>query len=130
LAALLTLAAAAPARAWLYDQNQNRIDDRIEAVHTQGLAAAYENGDVTKRMLIGVAAGPPITYRVYVGYDHHPTLVDVQAVTTLGGSVLYAFHSIDYLEVQASYSQISAVILQPTVTRLTAVQVMYASNHY
>ena len=80
LAGLLMLAAAAPARAWLYDQNHNRIDDRIEAVHTQGLAAAYENGDVTKRMLIGVAAGPPVTFRVYVGYDHHPTNVDTQAL--------------------------------------------------
>src|SRR5437773_1206126 len=82
-----------PARAWLYDQNHNRIDDRIEAVHAQGLAAAYENGDLTGRMMIGVAAGPPISYRVYVGYDHHPTNPDVQAVTTVGASVLYAFHS-------------------------------------
>src|ERR1044072_4384206 len=86
LAGLLMLAAAAPARAWLYDQNHNRIDDRIEAVHTQGLAAAYENGDVTKRMLIGVAAGPPVTFRVYVGYDHHPTNLHAHAGHTLVAS--------------------------------------------
>lgn len=130
LAGLLALAAAPPAGAWLYDQNQNRIDDRIEAVQAQGLAAAYENGDLSKRMLISVAAGPPITFRVYVGYDHHPTILDAQAVSTTGAGVLYAFHAIDYLEVQATYTQIQTVILQPGVTRITAVQVMYSFNHY
>src|SRR5439155_18984473 len=59
LAALLVLGSAQPARAWLYDQNQNRIDDRIETVNASGLAAAYENGDLTKRTLIGVTPGPP-----------------------------------------------------------------------
>ena len=130
LVTLLALGVASPARAWLYDQNHNRIDDRIEQVNAVGLSAAYENGDLTKRMLIAVTPGPPILYRVYVGYDHHPTALDAAAVTAAGATILYPFHAIDYYQVQASYPQILALIQQPSVTRITAVQVMYAFNHY
>jgi len=130
LAALLLCGAAIPAHAWLYDTNHNRIDDRIEAVHAQGIAAAFENGDITQRMMIGVAAGPPVTFRVYVGYDHHPTPVDTQALTATGASLLYAFRAIDYVEAQATYPQVQAIVLAPGVTRVTAVQTMYPFNHY
>ena len=85
---LLALASAAPARAWLYDQNQNRIDDRIEAVNSQGVTAAFEDRDPAKHQLIGVTAGTPIVYRVYVGYDHHPTGAEALALTATGARVL------------------------------------------
>src|SRR5207249_7899485 len=119
-----------PAHAWVYDQNQNRIDDRIESVNASGITAAYENGDLTRHQLIGVAAGPPIRYRVYVGYDHHPTAVDAQLLGATGATLLYSFRYIDYLEADATYLQVQALVSAPGVTRVAAVPVMYASNHY
>ena len=129
-AVLGAIATASPSRAWLYDQNHNRIDDRIESVNANGIDAAYENGNPSERPMIGVSAGPPITYRVYVGYDHHPSALDAQGLGATGASVLYAFHSIDYLMAQATYPQIQLIVAQAGVTRVTAVQVMYALNHY
>src|SRR5205085_5114367 len=96
-AALLASILVSPARAWLYDTNHNRIDDRIEAVNANGLTAAYEHGDLSRHKLIGASAGPPIRYKVYVGYDHHPNLVDTQALALRGAVVLTPFRYIDYV---------------------------------
>jgi subtilisin family serine protease len=130
VAVFVALVFASPARAWLYDQNQNRIDDRIENVNANGITAAFENGDVTRHMLIGVTAGAPIRYRVYVGYDHHPLALEAQALQLSGATVLYAYRYIDYVQAEATYAQIQSIVAMPGVTRVTAVSVMYASNHY
>ncbi|HLF06486.1 MAG TPA: hypothetical protein VI893_04835, partial [Thermoplasmata archaeon] len=65
--------AAGTAHAWNLDQDANKIDDRIDAVEANGWAAAFEDLDPSKRMAIGVFAGNPIQFAIYVGYDHHPT---------------------------------------------------------
>lgn len=130
VAALLAFTLAAPAHAWLYDTNQNRIDDRIENVNASGLPAAFDGGDVTKRMLIGVTAGTPIRYRIYVGYSHHPSAVDEQALTLAGAAPLYTFRSIDYVLADATFAQIQTIAGTLGVTRVAAVPVMYATNHY
>jgi hypothetical protein len=127
---LFALTLASPASAWLYDNNQNRIDDRIESVHASGFSAAFLNGDPSGPMLIGVTAGPPLTYRVYVGYNHHPLATDTQALTLTGAVLLYPFRYIDYVEAQATYAQVQSIVALPGVTRVAAVPVMYASNHY
>ena len=124
------LAIAPPAHAWVYDTNQNKIDDRIESVNANGLSAAYENGSLSGRQLIGVTAGPPIRYRVYVGYDHHPTALDAQVLTSTGALTLYSFRAIDYVMAEATFSQVQALALTPGVTRVSAVNTMYANNHY
>lgn len=69
LAIALALGFAQPARAWV-DQNGDKTDDRIEAVHAGGWNAAFVDGDPTKRMRIGVENPAAIVHAVYVGYDH------------------------------------------------------------
>src|SRR5258705_13069705 len=66
--------------AWLWDQNSNKIDDRMEAVEAQGPLAARAGNVASGKLrfaLLNTAAPPP--YGVYVGYDHHPTDPDAAA---------------------------------------------------
>src|SRR5439155_6720282 len=71
-AVLALLAAVVPAfgATWIWDQNQNRIDDRIEAVNLNGLAAAHVGNDLNGRLILFVypEATPP-GHGVYVGSD-------------------------------------------------------------
>jgi subtilisin family serine protease len=112
------------------DANHNRIDDAIDAVNTSGWPAAFENGDPTRRMLIGVQNTTPITFAVYVGYEHKPTLVDQTALSATGVAMVWPFQYIDYIETRASYSRIQTIAALPGVTHVEAIPVMYATNHY
>src|SRR5437867_6014087 len=117
--------------AWaIPDANGNRIDDRIESVNTSGLAAAFEDGDLTKRMLIGVFAGVPIEYAIYIGYDHHPTDTDAAALSGLGITIIHPYQFIDYIRAQATFAQIQSIVALAGVRRVEAIPMYYALNHY
>ena len=58
------------------DRDGNRLDDRIDAVHTFGWNAAFVNGDPGQRMRIGVENPAEVVYAIYVRYDHAPTTLD------------------------------------------------------
>jgi hypothetical protein len=60
VASLAALAGASPcpARPWIHDQDESKIDDRIERVHQEGRAAAFEHGDSSKRMRIALFEDP------------------------------------------------------------------------
>ena len=127
---LLAITAAAPARAWINDQNGNRIDDRIESVQAGGLAAAFEDGDLTKRMRFGVFPGTPIQYPIYIRYDHHPGASETAALASLGLTIVHPYRAIDAIRAQASYAQVQAIVALPGVQRVEAVPMYYAFNHY
>lgn len=120
----------ATASAWV-DANQNGIDDPIETVNTNGLTAAYENGDLNQRMLIAVFPGAELQYGIYVGYDHHPTAVDEAALAAVlsPGTQLKTYLYIDYTRTQASWSQIQTIMTLPGVTRVESIPMMYPTNH-
>src|SRR5262249_24523921 len=120
---------AAPALAYV-DRDGNRIDDRIDAVHTQGWNAAFENGDPAKRMAIGVENPANVVFAIYVGYDHKPTALDQTALTATGVTMAWPFMNIAYVESRATYAQIETIRALPGVTRVEAVPVDYALNHY
>ncbi len=129
-ATLLALVASAmPARAWIDDQDANRIDDRIEAVHRNGPAAGFEDGDPSKRMLIGMFLGTPIRYAIYVGYDHHPTAADEAGLAALGITTIHTYQYIDYTRSAATYAQIEQIAALPGVIRVEAIPMMYPLNH-
>src|SRR5258706_9068866 len=84
--ALFSSALAGPAHAaWMWDQDQNKIDDRIQAVQTQGITAAHVGGLITGRWIIAAFDQvTPIDYGVYVGYHHHTTDDDEATLAALG----------------------------------------------
>jgi hypothetical protein len=111
-----------PGTGWAWvDTNHNRIDDAIDAVNAGGWAAAFENGDPTRRMLIGVQNTTPITFAVYIGYDHKPNLIDQTALSATGVTMVWPFQSIDYIESRATYSRIQTIAALPGVTRVEAI---------
>ena len=129
LALAVGLLSATNALAYV-DQDANRIDDRIDDVHANGWSAAFVDRNPAQRMIIGVENPVAVIYAVYVGYDHKPTSADEIALATTGVAMVWPFRYIDYIESRATYAQIQQMTALPGVTRIEAVPVMYATNHY
>ncbi|MEP7027330.1 MAG: S8 family serine peptidase [Candidatus Eisenbacteria bacterium] len=123
------MACATSAHAYV-DLNANRIDDRIERVHVVGWNAAFENDDPTQRMSIGVENAAEIRYAVYVMYDHKPVEFDRTTLLATGVSMAWPFTYIPYIETHASWAQVALISNLPGVTRVEAIPVEYATNHY
>jgi serine protease AprX len=127
---LVALVLAVPdAVAWR-DQDHNRIDDAIDRVHAQGWNAAFERQDPSRRMIIGVASPLDVVYAVYVAYERSPTTADRSGLLSTGVTMAWPFVNIDYIESRATWSQIQLILSRPGVTRVEAVPVFYAANHY
>ena len=112
------------------DRNLDKIDDRIEDVHVYGWNAAFVDGDPTARMRIGVENPALPVFAIYVGYDHRPAALDEATLSATGVSMVWPFQNIDYIESRATWAQIEAISGLPGVTRVEAVPVEYALNHY
>lgn len=132
--ALLTMLAASsvPGPAVAYqDTNGNRLDDIIESIRSGGWVKAFENDDPAHgRMLVGVENPAAITYALYVGYNHHPTVIDETMLRTTGVTMAWSFENVDVTETRATWAQAQSILALPGVTRVEAVPVMYATNHY
>ncbi|HEY2954118.1 MAG TPA: S8 family serine peptidase [Candidatus Eisenbacteria bacterium] len=115
--------------AWA-DQDRNRIDDRIDAVHTQGFSAAFVDRDPSERMIIGVENPEDPIYAIYVAYDRRPTSADEALLLGSGATMAWPFQNIDYIESRATYVQIQEIVALPGVTHVEAIPVEYAINHY
>lgn len=131
---LALLVTAVPATAgWIWDKDQDRIDDRIEAVRTSGIAAAFEGQDpVNGRMVFAVADDAGLLrYGVYVGYDHQPTEADLAALRNAGVSttVFYAFRTIPYVQMALTWPEIETVAALPGVSRVEALEMVYPVNN-
>jgi hypothetical protein len=114
---------------WVRDQNRNNIDDLIESVESLGLAAAHEGGSLSGRLLISVhSEDAPLTYGVYVAYDHMPTDGDVNALNATGAVVTWRPKYIPYLRARASFAQVQALATQSGVMRVEALEMMYPFN--
>jgi subtilisin family serine protease len=130
----LTIANPVWARPWIHDQNENKIDDRIERVHELGREQAFVNADPTKRMRIAYfedsqRSGAP-EFGIYIGYRAHPGAVEVESLRALGLEILKPYLYIDYIRSQATFAQIQAIAANASVTRIEVIPMMYASNHW
>jgi subtilisin family serine protease len=122
------LAPAADA-AWLWDQNGNKLDDRMEAVETQGPLAARVGGVASGKLRFALlSASAPFTYGVYVGYDHHPTDADAAALAATGAPVQVRYENIDYIRSQVTLAQAVAIAARPGVTRVETIPALYPVN--
>jgi hypothetical protein len=128
LASACLIAGAAPARAtqpFIWDQDTNGIDDRIESVHLLGFSASFELGDTTlrQRVLVTRALGD-LLYSVYVRWDHTPTPSDVAALALLGMPVLSRIEAVPASRSIATFAQGRGRSL-PGVERVEAVPLLY-----
>jgi subtilisin family serine protease len=115
--------------AWLWDQNQDKIDDRIVAVETQGLAAAHVGNVLTGKLRFAVMnTTAPFRYGVYVGYDHRPTDADAAALEALGAPVQVRYRYIDYIRTVVTFAQAQQIAALPGVTRVETIPIFYPVN--
>jgi hypothetical protein len=114
----------------VWDQDQDRIDDRVETVHLAGYQLSFELSDTTLRQRIAVARGPlELQYGVYVLYFSPPSDSDLASLTALGMLVHYRFESWPAVQTTATFAQIQAAALLPNVERVEAVPLQYPLMH-
>ena len=127
-ASLLVAACATGARAapFIWDQDQDRIDDRIATVHLLGYQYSFDQADTLLRQRIAVERlGGGLTFGVFVVYDHTPTSTDLQSLTLLGIPVLHRFEAIAVVRSVATYPQVQLAAALPGVVRVEAAEVLY-----
>jgi len=134
LALALVLASAWSARAWaapsVWDQDQDKIDDRAETVHLLGYEFSFELSDTTLRQRFLVTRVPGgLLYGVYVLYDSPPTAADLASLTLLGMPLTYRFENWPAVRTSASFAQIQAAALLPHVERIEVVPFLYPLLH-
>jgi Subtilase family/Putative Ig domain/FlgD Ig-like domain len=130
LAALCGALAAGPAHAgWMWDRDQDKVDDRIQAVEAQGLPAAHVGNALSGKLRFAVmSAAAPFVYGVYVGYDHHPTDTDVAALAAVGVPIDVRYRYIDYVRTRLTAAQAHQIAALSGVTRVETIPMMYAVN--
>jgi len=129
LAALLVFTAHPAHAAWLWDQDSDKLDDRMERVESEGLTAAHVGNTLAGRLRFAVMnAAAPFQYGVYVGYDHHPTDADAAALAALGVPVQVRYRSIPYIRTQLTFALAQQVAALPGVTRIETIPIFYAVN--
>jgi subtilisin family serine protease len=138
--ALLGLAAALPlAGVWpglalaapsVWDQDQDRIDDRAETVHLLGYPFSFELSDTTLRQRFVVTRSPGgLVYGVYVMYTSPPSASDLASLALLGMTVSDRFENWPAVRTQATFAQIQAAALLPNVERIETVPILYPVLH-
>ena len=122
----LTAKPALGAQPFIWDQDTNGIDDRIERVDSLGFEASFELGDTTLRQRILVLrAVPNLLYSVYVRWDHTPTTADLVSLTLLGIPPLGRIEAVPATRSLATFAQVSAARELPGVERVEACPLLY-----
>jgi hypothetical protein len=132
LLTLFCLAAATVSSAhaaWLWDQNADKIDDRIAAVEANGPVAAHLGGVLSGRLRFALMnASAPFEYGVYIGFDRPVTDQDVADLATIGVTTLVRYRSIPYVRAQITAAKALQVAALPHVTRVETIPIMYPTN--
>src|SRR5215471_5821253 len=126
-ASLVIDASAAP---FIWDQDGNKIDDRIETVNLLGYSFSFEQADtlLRQRIVVTPAVGG-LVYGVYVDYLQPPTNADLTALATLGMPVLHRYEEIPTVRSVATFAQVVAASALPNVERVEALPVLYPMLH-
>lgn len=126
LLAALACAEVASADPFIWDQDGDRIDDRIESVHLLGFTASFENADSLTRQRFEVTRiGLDLIYGIYVVYDSAPDEADIAALAALGMPVLHRIQAVPALRSIGTFAQVSAAATLPGVERVEALPVLY-----
>ena len=130
---LCLLAEVAPRQAmatpWVWDQDQNGIDDRLSAVAQHGIEWAFENLDPDGRLRFEVGVVESVLqYGAYVRYVTLPTAADSLDAVLLGAQVITVMKSVPYIRLRALYPTLLLLGTRPRVDRIEAVSLMYPLN--
>jgi len=130
LLGLLALAQPASSGPYIWDQDGDHVDDRIETVHLLGYAFSFEQGDTLARQRIDVTRVPAgLAFGIYVIYDHPVTNADIASLALLGLPVLHRIEAVPAVKSVASFLQVEAAAALPGVERVEASPVLQILLH-
>src|SRR5437867_11316034 len=122
---LSMLAPAAVAGPYIWDQDTDDIDDRIESVQLLGYRFSFENGDTLARQRIEVTrALGDLAYGVYVLYDHDPTSADLDSLSLIGMPTLFRYEGAPAVRSAATFLQIQFAVKLQHVERIEAIPIL------
>ena len=125
-ACVLACVPAARAAPFIWDQDTNGIDDRIEQVNALGYSYSFENADTLAQQRFEVVRGSGgLVYGAYVVFDHDPTSADLLALTKLGIPVLHRYEGALAIRTIATFTQIQAAAATSGVERVEALPLLY-----
>jgi hypothetical protein len=130
LALALALAPPLPAGAgpspYIWDQDEDRVDDRLESVNLLGYSVSFENSDTLSRQRIQVLRdGGGLLYGVYVIYDQPVTDSDLTALAGVGMPALHRIAAVPAVRSLATFAQVEAAATLPGVHRVEATPILY-----
>ena len=127
--AVVCLIRPATAAPWMWDQDTDQLDDRLEDVALNGILYAYENLDPDGRLRFEVQlVSTLLQYGGYVRFNHLPTPADSLALSLLGAQVVSRFETVPYIRVRALYPTLLLIKLRSDVERIEAVSLLYPVN--
>jgi len=130
LALVMATTRAAVAAPFIWDQDQNHLDDRIETVHALGYSFAFELNDTLQHKRIDVANLPGgLVFGVYVEFLQTPTPTNLLALAALGMPVLHRFEEIPAVRSLGTFAQVQAAKALPGVDRVEAIPILYPMLH-
>lgn len=115
---------------YVWDQDEDGLDDRMETVQLLGYRFAFEYGDTLQRERIdaeNTASG--VLFSVYVVYDHPPTASDLAALTLLGVPVHDVLTAVPAVRSTMTFAQASLANSLPDVERIEAIPMLYPVLH-
>ena len=126
--ALALLAAAPLARAaqpFIWDDDDDGIDDRIETVEALGYRFSFEGADTLLRQRFVVLPDAQLIYGVYVIYENPVTNNDLAALTALGMPAAWRFTALPAVRSLATFAQAEAARVLPGVVRVEVIPILY-----
>jgi len=130
----LTLLLAAPrahaTQPFIWDQDGNGIDDRVESVHLLGWSASFELSDTTLRQRIQVVReGAGLLFHVYVVWTDPPDSSDLATLALLGMPTLSRIRALPVSRTLATWPQVVLASQLTGVERVEAVPILYPGTH-
>lgn len=114
------------AQPFIWDQDTNGLDDRIETVNLLGFHMSFVLGDTLLEQRIDVARGAPgLLYGVYVRWDHTPTEMDLAALALIGMPALARIEAVPATRSIGTFAQCSTATTIPGVERVEAIPLLY-----
>ena len=132
LVCLLLAGFAVMARAsspFIWDDDSDGLDDRMESVHLLGYSYSFAGGDSLGRQRFQVTrAATDLVYGVYVVFEAPPGATDIAALSAIGMPVLHRFEAVPVVRSLATFAQAQAAKALPSVERLEVVTLLYPES--
>ncbi len=132
LVCLLLAGTAVMARAsqpFIWDDDSDGLDDRMESVHLLGYSYSFVGGDSLGRQRFQVTrVATDLVYGVYVVFKAPPGASDIAALSAIGMPVLHRFEAVPVVRSLATFAQAQAAKALPSVERLEVVTLLYPES--